>query len=166
MYFEYTWCLLVLTTFLTLQEIVALACDLGLDSLPTCVEAHKWSWFRRYSAAARVAMALERRVILPTGFCEEVSSDASCFDLFVHIGTGDVEHISVRKQSLIMLDQPYQGWVHYFWPVHYWLVVESVTLCAMIYEGACYLSAGDEKGAGAVSRGRETLKRTWDPQSI
>ena len=36
------------------------------------MEAHKWSWFRRYSAAARVAAALERRTLLPSTFCDEV----------------------------------------------------------------------------------------------
>ena len=28
------------------KELVALACDLGLDSLPCCTETYKWSWFR------------------------------------------------------------------------------------------------------------------------
>ena len=58
--------------FPLLQVLVALACDLGLDSLPHCLEAHKWSWFRRYCMAARVAMALESRMPLPLAFCEEV----------------------------------------------------------------------------------------------
>ena len=52
--------------------LVALACDLGLDSLPYCLEAHKWAWFRRYCMAARVAQALEKRTPLPVAFCEEV----------------------------------------------------------------------------------------------
>ena len=52
--------------------LVALACDLGLDSLPTCLEAHKWAWFRRYCTAARVAGALERRTSMPASFVEEV----------------------------------------------------------------------------------------------
>ena len=55
-----------------LQVLVALACDLGLDSLPTCLEVHKWSWFRRYCMAARVAKSLENRNPLPSPFCEEV----------------------------------------------------------------------------------------------
>ena len=61
-----------LHTMFNLQVLVALACDLGLDSLPTCMEAHKWSWFRRYCTAARVAKSLENRTPLPTAFCEEV----------------------------------------------------------------------------------------------
>ena len=52
--------------------LVALACDLGLDSLPVCIEAHKWAWFRRYCMAARVAKALEARRHLPVPFIKEV----------------------------------------------------------------------------------------------
>lgn len=29
------------------QVLVALACDLGLDSVSCCVDSHKWAWFRR-----------------------------------------------------------------------------------------------------------------------
>ena len=64
----------IASTFLEIfpQVLVALACDLGLDSLPSCQEAHKWSWFRRYCMAARVSTAIERRQPLPLQFCEEV----------------------------------------------------------------------------------------------
>lgn len=58
------------------QVLVALACDLGLDMLQCCSEAHKWAWFRRYCMAARVAAAIVRRSLLPTGFCEEVMKKA------------------------------------------------------------------------------------------
>ena len=54
------------------KELIALACDLGLDSLPCCKETHKWSWFRRYCVAARVATALINRTPLPQTFCVEV----------------------------------------------------------------------------------------------
>ncbi|GLH06927.1 Probable E3 ubiquitin-protein ligase HERC2 [Gryllus bimaculatus] len=54
------------------KVLVALACDLGLDSLPCCSENHKWSWFRRYCMAARVASALVNRTALPHSFCVEV----------------------------------------------------------------------------------------------
>ncbi|KAJ1527956.1 hypothetical protein ONE63_007889 [Megalurothrips usitatus] len=54
------------------QELVALACDLGLDTLPCCSENHKWSWFRRYCSAARVAAAIINRKPLPATFCTEV----------------------------------------------------------------------------------------------
>nr|CAD7446271.1 unnamed protein product [Timema bartmani] len=53
------------------KVLVALACDLGLDSLPCCSENHKWSWFRRYCMAARVAGALVGRTTLPHSFCVE-----------------------------------------------------------------------------------------------
>lgn len=51
---------------------MALACDLGLDSLVMCLEIHKWTWFRRYCMAARVAKALQNRTALPPSFCEQV----------------------------------------------------------------------------------------------
>ena len=51
---------------------MALACDLGLDRLPCCAEAHKWAWFRRYCNAARVAIAMVKRMLLPGPFTEEV----------------------------------------------------------------------------------------------
>ncbi|CAG2066086.1 unnamed protein product [Timema podura] len=57
--------------------LVALACDLGLDSLPCCSENHKWSWFRRYCMAARVAGALVGRTTLPHSFCVEVRKKIS-----------------------------------------------------------------------------------------
>ncbi|UYV60264.1 HERC2 [Cordylochernes scorpioides] len=54
------------------KVLVALACDLGLDSLPCCAENHRWLWFRRYCLAARTAQALVNRTALPPPFCEEV----------------------------------------------------------------------------------------------
>ena len=54
------------------KELVALACHLGLDSLPCCSETYKWAWFRRYCMAARVANSLIKRVNLPASFCVEV----------------------------------------------------------------------------------------------
>lgn len=55
-----------------MQELVALASDLGLDSLPCCAEGHRWSWFRRYCMASRVASSLINRLPFPMLFCEEV----------------------------------------------------------------------------------------------
>lgn len=52
--------------------LVALACDLGLDTLPCCTEAHKWTWFRRYCMAARVAISIVHRTQLPVPFADEV----------------------------------------------------------------------------------------------
>ncbi|XP_022244118.1 E3 ubiquitin-protein ligase HERC2-like isoform X2 [Limulus polyphemus] len=54
------------------KVLVALACDLGLDSLPCCSENHRWLWFRRYCMSARVATALINRMPLPTDFLDEV----------------------------------------------------------------------------------------------
>ncbi|KAL3879973.1 hypothetical protein ACJMK2_032247, partial [Sinanodonta woodiana] len=54
------------------KVLVALACDLGLNNLQCCAEAHKWAWFRRYCMAARVAAAIVQRSVMPAHFCEEV----------------------------------------------------------------------------------------------
>lgn len=55
-----------------LQVLVALACDLGLDSMPLCSDSHKWLWFRRYCTASRASTSLIQRSPLPPTFCEEV----------------------------------------------------------------------------------------------
>eukprot|EP00066_Takifugu_rubripes_P023536 XP_011612802.1 PREDICTED: E3 ubiquitin-protein ligase HERC2-like isoform X3 [Takifugu rubripes] len=55
------------------KVLVALACDLELDTLPCCAETHKWAWFRRYCTASRVAIALDQRTSLPRPFLEEVT---------------------------------------------------------------------------------------------
>ncbi|XP_053688822.1 probable E3 ubiquitin-protein ligase HERC2 isoform X2 [Sabethes cyaneus] len=54
------------------KTLVALACDMQLDSLLPHGEAHKWAWFRRYCSAVRVAQSLIRRVTLPPTFTLEV----------------------------------------------------------------------------------------------
>ncbi|XP_072748341.1 E3 ubiquitin-protein ligase HERC2 [Anoplolepis gracilipes] len=55
------------------KVLVALACDLELDGMQFCSEVHKWSWFRRYCLAARVAKSLVDRISLPKAFCHEVT---------------------------------------------------------------------------------------------
>nr|XP_014343905.1 PREDICTED: E3 ubiquitin-protein ligase HERC2 [Latimeria chalumnae] len=55
------------------KVLVALACDLELDTLPCCAETHKWAWFRRYCMASRVAVALDKRTSLPRQFLDEVA---------------------------------------------------------------------------------------------
>ncbi|XP_043927990.1 E3 ubiquitin-protein ligase HERC2 [Protopterus annectens] len=55
------------------KVLVALACDLELDTLPCCAETHKWAWFRRYCMASRVALALDKRTSLPRLFLDEVA---------------------------------------------------------------------------------------------
>ena len=54
------------------KELVALASEIGLDSVASCSEAHKWTWFRRYCMAARVLRSLQQRTALPQQFTEEV----------------------------------------------------------------------------------------------
>lgn len=54
-----------------------MACDLELDQKFSLSDAHKidnhkWSWFRRYCHAARVAKSLIHRTSLPESFCLEV----------------------------------------------------------------------------------------------
>lgn len=46
--------------------LTALACDLGLDSLPHISCAATWQWFRRYCVAARVLTWLQQRSPLAT----------------------------------------------------------------------------------------------------
>ena len=54
------------------QCMIALACDLNVDNILPVTEAHKWSWFKRYCSAIRVAKAMIRRTALPKTFCIEV----------------------------------------------------------------------------------------------
>ena len=74
-----------------LQVLVALACDLGLDTLPCCAEAHKWAWFRRYCSAARVAAAIVTRSVLPPVFTEEVGKKIQ--DIASDGESGSSEHL-------------------------------------------------------------------------
>ncbi|KAG2456459.1 HERC2 ligase, partial [Polypterus senegalus] len=55
------------------KVLVALACDLELETLPCCAETHKWAWFRRYCMASRVSVALDKRTALPRQFLDEVA---------------------------------------------------------------------------------------------
>lgn len=54
------------------KTLVSLACDMQIDNLLPQNDAHKWSWFRRYCTAVRVAQSLIRRTPLPKPFCIEV----------------------------------------------------------------------------------------------
>lgn len=49
-----------------------MACDLELDKIVGLVDTHKWSWFRKYCHASRVAKSLIHRTPLPASFCQEV----------------------------------------------------------------------------------------------
>lgn len=59
------------------QVLVSLACDLEMDKMANIIDNHKWSWFRRYCHAARVAKALIHRTVLPLNFCQEVRKKLS-----------------------------------------------------------------------------------------
>ena len=50
------------------KVLVGLACDLELDNTIPTNEAHKWAWFRRYSAASRVLRAMIDHKQLPNTF--------------------------------------------------------------------------------------------------
>lgn len=55
-----------------LKTLAALACDMQLDTLLVNSDMQKWSWFRRYCSAVRVAQSIIHRTPLPTAFCDEV----------------------------------------------------------------------------------------------
>ena len=55
------------------KTLAALACDIGLDSMsPAAADSSRWTWFRRYCTASRVADSLIRRTPLPDLFAAEV----------------------------------------------------------------------------------------------
>lgn len=54
------------------KTLAALACDMQLDSLLPPSDVHKWTWFKRYCIAVRVAQSLINRTELPRLFCLEV----------------------------------------------------------------------------------------------
>ncbi|XP_072386929.1 E3 ubiquitin-protein ligase HERC2 [Diabrotica undecimpunctata] len=77
------------------KVLVSLASDLEMDKMANIVDNHKWSWFRRYCHAARVAKALIHRTQLPMTFCQEVRkklSDSS--------GEGSSQYWEHEKHSL------------------------------------------------------------------
>lgn len=55
-----------------LKTLAALACDMQLDTLLVHSDMQKWSWFRRYCSAVRVAQSIIYRSPLPAPFCAEV----------------------------------------------------------------------------------------------
>lgn len=55
-----------------LKTLAALACDMQLDTMLVSSDMQKWSWFRRYCSAARVAQSIIRRTPLPAPFSAEV----------------------------------------------------------------------------------------------
>ena len=92
------------------RELVALACDLGLDSLPCCTEtSYKWSWFRRYCIAARVATALINRTMLPQQFCLDVRKKIMEMCAEDEVFTLDYESHAVFKLGH---DEQLLQWLH------------------------------------------------------
>jgi len=92
------------------RELVALACDLGLDSLPCCTEtSYKWAWFRRYCVAARVATALINRTVLPPQFCADVRKK-------IHEMSAEDEPFSLDYESNSLFKLPHDEqllqWLH------------------------------------------------------
>lgn len=55
-----------------LKTLAALACDMQLDTLLVNSDMQKWSWFRRYCSAVRVAQSIIQRTPFPASFCAEV----------------------------------------------------------------------------------------------
>lgn len=63
-----------------------------LDKVISINDNHKWSWFRRYCHAARVAKAIINRTTLPQTFCIEVRKK------LVDSSTEDDEHVWEHEQ--------------------------------------------------------------------
>ncbi|XP_015606913.1 E3 ubiquitin-protein ligase HERC2 isoform X2 [Cephus cinctus] len=97
------------------KVLVALACDLELDVMQCCSEIHKWSWFRRYCLAARVAKSLINRTQLPKSFSIEVTKrinemitdgDANAKDHENH----DLFKLEHDEQLLLWLNRRPEDW--------------------------------------------------------
>lgn len=63
----------IVVVYLLLQVLVALACDLGLDSRLNVADK-QWSWLKQYCLAFRVAYSVYNRKPFPTQFLEEVGT--------------------------------------------------------------------------------------------
>ncbi|RZF37934.1 hypothetical protein LSTR_LSTR005434, partial [Laodelphax striatellus] len=97
------------------KALVALACDLNIDSLPYCAENHKWLWFRRYCMAMRTASALIHRTALPAPFCSEVQKKISEVTPRTGEGKNDHENHNIFKQEhdeqlLLWLNRQPEDW--------------------------------------------------------
>lgn len=97
------------------KVLVSLACDLELDMMPCCAEVHKWSWFRRYCLAARVAKALINRSPLPKSFCTEVGKRIAEMIIDSDANFKDHENHTIFKQEhdaqlLLWLNRRPEDW--------------------------------------------------------
>lgn len=82
------------------QCMIALACDLNVDNIIPPNDAHKWSWFKRYCSAIRVAKSLIRRSPLPKSFCLDVRKKLETSSGSVSVNTLTNEmNTSINSQS-------------------------------------------------------------------
>lgn len=81
------------------QCMIALACDLNVDNVLPENEAHKWSWFKRYCAAVRVAKAMIRRAVLPKAFCVDVRKKLEATTGSAPVNNVPNEHASSMTSS-------------------------------------------------------------------
>ncbi|MGH0142689.1 UNVERIFIED_CONTAM: hypothetical protein FKN15_076572 [Acipenser sinensis] len=100
------------------KVLVALACDLELDTLPCCAETHKWAWFRRYCMASRVAVSLDKRTPLPRQFLDEVAKKirelmADNENMNVLHENHDVYKREQDEQLVQWMNSSNQGCLHY-----------------------------------------------------
>ena len=124
------------------QVLVALACDLGLDTMPCCAEAHKWAWFRRYCSAARVAASIVTRSPLPVAFTEEVGK--KILDIASSGESGSNEHLD-HVMFLQEQDEQLLQWLNRWdWMLVWWWgrycgggTVAEVNTCTFIECHVC-----------------------------
>jgi E3 ubiquitin-protein ligase HERC2 len=94
------------------KVLVALACDLELDKMVGLADNHKWSWFRKFCHASRVAKSLINRTPLPPNFCQEVRKKLS--DLTGEESWEHERHDLFKKehdeQLLIWLNRRPEDW--------------------------------------------------------
>lgn len=79
--------------------LISVACDLELDTMHCCSEIHKWSWFKRYCLAARVAKSLINRTPLAKAFCLEVTKRINEMTANAEESTKDHEDHTIFKQE-------------------------------------------------------------------
>lgn len=91
------------------QVLVALACDLGIDLLPCCMDRHEWAWFRRYCMASRIASSLESRLPLPQDFVQDVQEKIRELTSEGETGEDYLQHTIFKReqdeQLLLWLNQ-------------------------------------------------------------
>ncbi|XP_025832237.1 E3 ubiquitin-protein ligase HERC2 [Agrilus planipennis] len=97
------------------KVLVALACDLELDKMSGIVDSYRWSWFRRYCNAARIAKALISRTSFPSNFCHEIRKKLADLPAENEEQMWDYENHNIfkkehDKQLLIWLNRRPEDW--------------------------------------------------------